>query len=453
MYKFTPLLLTAVLSSFVLAPSTGDDLTQEQLEEMTAGILKDIESMRGTKFLRGVDVALANKEGFLKYAMDRTETMTTPERLNAEETVMKMLGLLDPDVDFMKAQLDMLEEQVGGFYDPATESFFLMDSFQGGLAKIILAHELTHALDDQLYDIDGTLERLEGSGDAQLAYQAVVEGSGTTNMNSWLKQNLDQISMDELADFGDMGMDSMKTAPEVMWKPTLMVYMRGAAFLVRSGNVMVGQTKTVDLDDLHQAFTNPPRSTEQILHPEKYWDEEQLDEPMLVKLGTEQLEGWKTLHSDTLGEATLALVTTPPDKRKGLDASDAMGMMLLKYTNRDAEGWGGDRYVLLQKDDTLVLHLVTVWDTERDAKQFYENIAEQSDHLDESLGKLGGETAMSSAKVELMSDTRVVKLTFVASKSMVAGIDEMVSEIEVTIEEPAMPEAKMPEEAELPEAK
>ncbi|MFT6042186.1 MAG: hypothetical protein ACI9C2_002364, partial [Gammaproteobacteria bacterium] len=139
MYKFTPLLLTAVLSSFVLAPSTGDDLTQEQLEEMTAGILKDIESMRGTKFLRGVDVALANKEGFLKYAMDRTETMTTPERLNAEETVMKMLGLLDPDVDFMKAQLDMLEEQVGGFYDPATESFFLMDSFQGGLAKIILA--------------------------------------------------------------------------------------------------------------------------------------------------------------------------------------------------------------------------------------------------------------------------------------------------------------------------
>ena len=375
MYKFSTLLLTAALSSFVLVPSIKDDLTQEQLEAMTSDILDDIEEMRGKKFLRGVDVALANKEGFLKYAMDRTETMTTPERLNAEETVMKMLGLLDPSVDFMKAQLEMLEEQVGGFYDPATESFCLMDSFQGGLAKIILAHELTHALDDQLYDIDGTLEELDGIGDAQLAYQAVVEGSGTTNMNQWLKLNIDQLSMEELSSYGAMGMDSMKDAPECMWKPTLMVYMRGAAFLVRSDNVMVGQAKAVDLDDLHQAFSNPPRSTEQILHPEKYWDEEQLDEPMLVKLGTDHLDGWKTLYTDTLGEAQLALVTTPPDKRSGLDASDAMGMMLLKYTNRAAEGWGGDRYVLMQKDDTLVMHMVTVWDTQRDAEQFYESIS------------------------------------------------------------------------------
>ncbi|MDG1499921.1 MAG: hypothetical protein P8N31_11505 [Planctomycetota bacterium] len=448
MYKFSTLLLTAALSSFVLVPSIKDDLTQEQLEAMTSDILDDIEEMRGKKFLRGVDVALANKEGFLKYAMDRTETMTTPERLNAEETVMKMLGLLDPSVDFMKAQLEMLEEQVGGFYDPATESFCLMDSFQGGLAKIILAHELTHALDDQLYDIDGTLEELDGIGDAQLAYQAVVEGSGTTNMNQWLKLNIDQLSMEELSSYGAMGMDSMKDAPECMWKPTLMVYMRGAAFLVRSDNVMVGQAKAVDLDDLHQAFSNPPRSTEQILHPEKYWDEEQLDEPMLVKLGTDHLDGWKTLYTDTLGEAQLALVTTPPDKRSGLDASDAMGMMLLKYTNRAAEGWGGDRYVLMRKDDTLVMHMVTVWDTQRDAEQFYESIASQADHLDASLGKLGGDMTMSSTKVELMEDTRVVNVTFVAAKSATKGIEEMVAGIEVTIME-----HKKAEETEKDEAK
>jgi len=211
---------------------------------------------------------------------------------------------------------------------------------------------------------------------------------------------------------------------------------------------MVGQAKAVDLDDLHQAFSNPPRSTEQILHPEKYWDEEQLDEPMLVKLGTDHLDGWKTLYTDTLGEAQLALVTTPPDKRSGLDASDAMGMMLLKYTNRAAEGWGGDRYVLMQKDDTLVMHMVTVWDTQRDAEQFYESIASQADHLDASLGKLGGDMAMSSTKVELMEDTRVVNVTFVAAKSATKGIEEMVAGIEVTIME-----HKKAEETEKDEAK
>ena len=169
---------------------------------------------------------------------------------------------------------------------------------------------------------------------------------------------------------------------------------------------------------------------------------------MVVKLGTEQIEGWKTLYSDTLGEAILALVTTPPDKRKGLDASDAMGMMLIKYTNPAAEGWGGDRYVLMQKEDTLVLHLVTVWDTERDAKQFYESLSKQTEHLDAALGKLAGSNSLSSAQVELMEDTRVVKVTFVSSKSLSMGVNSMVSEIEVTIEE-----AKKAVEPEPAEAK
>jgi hypothetical protein len=406
-----------------------DGLTQEQLEQMTTEILKDIEEMRGEKFKRPVDVSLANKEGFLKYATERMETMSTPERLRSEETVMKMMGLVDPKVDYLKAQMEMLEEQVGGFYDPATESFCLMESFQGGLAKVILAHELTHALDDQLYDIDGTLEGLDGNADAQLAYQAVVEGSGTSNMNKWLLANLGSLSMEEIAASGDLGMDSMAAAPECMWKPTLMVYMHGAAFLVRSDNVMVGQMKAVEAADLHQVFTNPPRSTEQVLHPEKYWDKEQADEPVVVKLSAEKLEGWKVLFEDTIGEAILALMTTPPAIRGGLDVSNPMSLLSIKYTNPAAEGWGGDRYLLL----VLAMHLVTTWDTAPDATEFRASILSQSDHLRTAWREGGPEGLL---KVGSASEKQVV-VTIVTGapegfdvNEIHAGVASIVAEVE-----------------------
>ncbi len=421
MFKISALLVTPLLLTSDFTPvGFGQDeapkegITQAELEEMTDGILKDIEVMRGKKFLRDVEVSIADKEGFFDYAMERVESMSTPERLHAEESVMKLLGLLDPKIDFLKTQLAMLEEQVGGFYDPASESFCLMDSFQGGLAQVILSHELTHALDDQLYDIDGTLARLDGNGDAQLAYQAVVEGSGTTNMNQWLLKHLGSLSMEEITASGDMGMESMMAAPECMWKPTLMVYMRGAAFLVRSDNVMMGQAVAVKNEDLHAAFTNPPRSSEQILHPEKYWDREKLDEPIRVDLDASGLEGWRVLYEDTLGEASLALVTTPPAGRGGLDPTNPMALLGVKYTNEQAEGWGGDRYLLLEKEGVMALHLLVTWDTERDADEFLKCLDSQKAHLQTGLLGLSEEGKKTSTKLGQVNP-KTVSVTLVAN--------------------------------------
>ena len=363
-----------------------DTLTQTELEEMTAAILEDIEELRGTAYTREVRVSIADKAGFLSYVDERVDRMTTPAKLRAEETVLKVFGLIDPEVDYLAAQMELLESQVGGFYDPATESFALMDSFQGGLAKIILAHELTHALDDQLYDIDGTLDRLDGNADAQLAYQAVVEGSGTGLMNKWMLANLGtEVTAADLAGAGEMDTAGLAEAPAAMWKPMMMVYLRGASFLVRSDNVMVGQMGNIDPDDLHRAFTEPPRSSEQVLHPEKYWGEgDELDEPTLLRLDTAALEhaGWTRLHADTLGEASLALVTAPASERGGLDASNPMALLGMRYTNAAAEGWDGDRYVILEKDGGLFFFLASVWDSDPDAAEFAANLAGQQADLD-----------------------------------------------------------------------
>ena len=137
-------------------PNTWD---QAALEAVTAKIQKQIETLRGDTFRSPVKVELTDAAGLVAYAKKRLEVTETEVSLHADELSMKHLGLIPMDMNYLETTFAMLEEQVGGFYDPASDSFYLMDRFSGGLAKIILSHELTHALDDQLFDIDGTLEK------------------------------------------------------------------------------------------------------------------------------------------------------------------------------------------------------------------------------------------------------------------------------------------------------
>ncbi|MFN0244434.1 MAG: hypothetical protein ACKVWV_16220 [Planctomycetota bacterium] len=339
--------------------------TQAELESLSAKIRGDLEKMRGLAFKRPVSVKLADKKGFVEHARKRMEMALTPERAHRDETVAKMLGLIPPDMDLLQAYEDFMKEQVGGFYDPSSDTFYLMETFTGDLAKVILAHELTHALDDQYYDIDGTFKTLRDETDSELAFGSVVEGSGTAAMFQWMMEHIGEMDPASLASAGDLGMQGLDTAPQFIWKPMLAVYLRGQIFLSQSKDS--GRREGV-----RQAFQTLPRSSEQILHPEKYWDEKKRDEPRRIEFDTTKLPAeWKVLGEDTLGELVLALVATPTVERKPLDATNQLAIMSLAFTNEAAEGWGGDRVLLLGKGDERRLVLVTVWDTPEDAREFH----------------------------------------------------------------------------------
>jgi hypothetical protein len=344
--------------------------TQEGLERVSGEIQADIETLRGMKFTRPVKVKVTDKKGFLDYARKREEKTETPERLARDETIAKMLGLIPADMDLRAATEKLLESQVGGFYDPGSDTFYLMDSFGGDLARIILAHELTHALDDQSYGLDTTLEKLHEQTDAEFAFRAVVEGSGTAAMNQWTVQHLKNLDTKALLESQDIDMKGLEDAPPFIWKPLIATYMRGEGFLVRVPGMNIAM-KAAKTEDIRQAFEHPPCSSEQILHPEKYWDSAKLDPPRKVEFDVSKLpEGWKVLGEDTLGELYLALVTSPPQKRKGLDVKNPLALLNTDYTNKAAEGWGGDGALLLGQGDARVLWLVTAWDTPEDAQEF-----------------------------------------------------------------------------------
>jgi hypothetical protein len=387
--------LTLAVALPVRAQSTGggkpaeEKWTQAELESQTRAIMADLERLRGKKFLRPVEVRVSSKEELLTYIKLREDKTTPPEQFAADELIAKLLGALAPDVDLRARMYAMLEAQVGGFYDPDSDSFSLMEWVPRGLTKIILAHELDHALDDQLADIDGTLKKIGDRTDAILAYHSVVEGSGTAVMTQWMLQAGDSSSMASLSESQQKEILSMANAPEWLWKPMMGLYTVGAAFLGKTSSWATAGAKPLDPTALETAFREPPRSTEQVLHPDKYWNETQRDEPRRIRFETDKLKDWKVRREDTLGELLIAIVTTPPALRNQTDFANPMALLGIRFTNEIAAGWGGDGLLLLENGPARLLRWVTVWDTEKDAGEFYGAMSQQQPALLAAAKTLG----------------------------------------------------------------
>ena len=373
-----PLALGA--SALSLAPrplleesASEEGWTQERLEAVTREIQAAVEELRGSRFTSPVKVQLCDEEELVRYAERRIAALETPDSIAADEAIAKLLGLIDPGLDLMAATFALLEGQVGGFYDPSSDTFFLMQRFgTGGAARIILAHELAHALDDQIHDLDAKLAGSARTTDGELAFQAVVEGSGMAAMNGWMATHREEWSFEDLVHTQELSGDALKDAPMALWKPMLASYWLGDAFLRRSDKFLNATLAVPANADIERAFAAPPRSTEQILHPEKYWDADSIDEPIAVEVGVGELPaGWKLLATDTLGELACAMITTPFEERLPLDVENPVSVMGLKFTNAAARGWGGDQLVLLGRDDSRILRWVTTWDSAVDAKEFH----------------------------------------------------------------------------------
>lgn len=367
--------------------SAADDheWTQEELERVAAEIQVDIEKLRGQEFVRPVAVKLASVEDLMTYVETREAKTETPEEFAADETIAKMLGVVPNHVDLRKAMRDLLAGQVAGFYDPDTDSFSLMKTCPLGLARITMAHELVHALDDQLYEIDERLEAAGDATDAQLAFWCVVEGSATVVMNLWAVQNMADLG-GALDEANEIQMDALEKAPMWLWKPMLGAYLRGASFLQRKEGLALGKART---EDVARAFRTPPSSTEQVLHPSKYWTQETADTPRKLDYEAVALpEGWTILQEDTLGELAAAIVVTPEAKRR-VDLRNPLALVGLEFTNAAATGWDGDRVVLAGRGQARVMQWTSVWDDAESAREFFAALEAQFDALEQAVGELG----------------------------------------------------------------
>ncbi|MHC4378137.1 MAG: hypothetical protein ACYS26_16170 [Planctomycetota bacterium] len=352
-----------------------------------AGILEQVSEYRGLDVLGEVPIETADAEAARTYTMERLFSLSSEAELQAQARVAKLLGLLAPQVDLLELVVTFVQDQAGGFYDPVRGQIFVLPGFSGALARAVLAHELTHALDDQRYNLQASMESRSEDADALAAFHAVMEGSAMVVQEQWSRE---QLSMDELLEVARESADQsaeLFEAPAFLWRPLLCSYLQGTAFLKRAPDAQRAATRSADPVDVARAFADPPRSTEQILHPEKYWDDELVDVPTRVRVEPVAESGWDFVHADGLGELGLAELFLDGG------APPVGAMLTIRFVHPATEGWDGDRFALFEREGAEYLTGWIVFDSEAEAEEFEAAFeAGPRETIERAARRLGDET-------------------------------------------------------------
>ncbi len=288
-----------------------------------------------------------------------------PALVAAYERLYHALGVLPKDDKLTDVYGDLLESQVAGLYVPTDKKLYVVSKGGGvgPLEKVLYAHEYTHALQDQNFDlVNFQPDSLADQSDRQLARQALVEGDAYVTMTYWLQQNLGPGDMVAVLGAGNdpEAQAALQRIPPLVASQILFAALEGTVWAL--GLQLQGGFPAIDA-----AWANPPDSTEQILHPEKWASREQpikveLDPGLATKLGA----GWTTGLVDTFGEHQLGVWISAAVPTGGLPAPPPAA----------AVGWGGDRMALLDgPDGRWAVVFRTEWDTDADAAEFETGVA------------------------------------------------------------------------------
>lgn len=324
---------------------------------------------RGLALKRKIAVELVDRETARRHLVVEMQRSLPPEKLRVQERLLKKLGAIPRDMDLGALLLELLSEQVAGYYDPETKLLRLVDPSEGvGVAmraienllqkdltgEFLLAHEATHAIDDQHFDLKRFGE-VSGNTDAQAARTAYAEGVAMlTAFHTTLGLRMRRVAFHVAGELSltEEPASVLNRTPAIIKRELLFPYVEGMRFA--SAVYQSGGTRALD-----EAYRDPPESSEQVLHPEKYLGSVR-DRPVPVTVATDlsALRSLQRVDEDTMGEhGILALFEEP------------LGYVA---ASKAAAGWGGDRYVVYEDaaSQDVGLYWRTIWDTPRDRDEF-----------------------------------------------------------------------------------
>jgi len=344
--------------------SPGDEAVRALADRVTDKISK----IRGLEKKSDVRKGLLSRPELQKAMLRELDKEMSPELSASLSKVYAKLGFMKPETDLKKLLIDLYTEQVAGFYDPERKELFLIGQGGGPEQEMVMAHELVHALQDQHFDLYRLHKAVQKNDDRALALTGLIEGDATLAMTSYLFRQQMGLPMpvERLPDVGQLfrmqaklgammgGSQQMANAPKVITENMLFGYTDGASFC----QTLVRKSKSYE--SVTAAFSDLPESSEQILHPKKYLDKDRRDLPIAVSmpdLAKSLGKGWKSLYDNVMGELNTRLMF-----EETIGSSRA---------TRPAEGWGGDRFQVLEgPGGALLLAWVWVGDTVEDAQEF-----------------------------------------------------------------------------------
>ena len=355
-------LLTAGVASttcLVTAAQAPPDLLSQ-----ADSIFQQMSELTGLPIKSSLKKQVISRPEVSKYISETLHSEMTPQEIHVQEATLQAFGLVPPDFVLEKFLVSFYTEQAAGFYDPLRKTMFIADWVEPGMQRMVLAHELTHALQDQSYDLEKFLKAAREDDDATAAREAVVEGHATAAMIQEMMAPMKLEVMPSLAPLmAPVIQQQLEEFPAFTKAPfffrfqALFPYIEGIGFMQHG--LQAGGWKR-----LNSLFDDPPHTTKEIFQPEVYFDKQPLPKISLPQpAALAGVHGLSFLAENIMGEmgyyALLGQLVSE-DEAKSVTPNWLADRYLL-YENSDS-GPGKKKYTLVSQ---------TRWSSAESAQAFF----------------------------------------------------------------------------------
>jgi hypothetical protein len=316
-------------------------------------LLPKIEQATGLAFKTSPVLEERTRDEVRSFLEGEFEKSRQAREIDLQASVYRTLGLLPDTLDLKALYLELLSEQIVGYYDPSVKKLFVVKGQADDLTGLTIAHELVHALQDQHFNLD-SVQKAELPNDRAMATQAIIEGQaiyeqfsvmlGEGNLASRMPGGWEMIRQ-QIRD-NSATMPRFAAAPFLIQETLIFPYLSGAEWMRAFKQKFPGQSPLARM----------PASTEQVMHPDKLFGDT-VDTPTTLTLPTPS--AGQVVYRNGLGEFETRLFIYQHLQDQPTAA-------------RGAGGWDGDAYQVLRFPTGEGLVWLTVWDTPVDAGEFYQ---------------------------------------------------------------------------------
>jgi hypothetical protein len=345
---------------FVLMLAASAAAAQQSVCDQVPAIARTLTEITGFQLKHPVPCAFISKDQVNQFLKKRVKEVASPEEIRAEELTLKKFGLVPPDFDLAKSTVDLLTEQAAAFYDFDRKKLFITDTTSGESQEPVLAHELSHALADQNFNLAKYTRQGRTSDDGATARLAVMEGQATWLMTEYmarrngqtLKGHPEMVSTAAaLGDSGGSEFPIFDNSPLYLRRSLVFPYTKGMMF----------QDALVEHDGQQgfaDPFRRPPVSTQQILDPDKYLAGTKPTQPAVPD--PHLPHGYKGLVGGTMGELEHRILL---EQYAGTSEE-----------RKIAPHWRGSTFELRENKSAgrVVLLYAAEWDSEEVARLYFD---------------------------------------------------------------------------------
>ena len=307
---------------------------QAWLEQADA-LFREVSQTTGLPIKAPLQKQVISRKEIEKYLIENLHAEYSPEELRVQEATLQAFGLISPEFNLEKSLIAFYTEQAAGFYDPRRKVMLVADWVEPDMQQVVFAHELTHALQDQNYDLEKFLRAARDNDDATNARQAIAEGYATAAMVQHLIRPAELSSFPSLEPLME-GMvhqrmenfPAFSNAPYFFRLQALFPYAQGMGF-IEHGLAQGGWKK------LNEVFLHPPTTTKEIFEPGVYYEHKPLPHVSLPRPAIlASVPGLRVLTENVMGE---------------LGYYALLGQLISENEAKSvAIAWLGDRYILYE---------------------------------------------------------------------------------------------------------